>query len=68
MENEVNKGSYEQEGPMASDRRRSTIGFDRRKQLYHLAEEVAGWIVDKKIDPDELCLFRTMVESLVNVR
>ena len=68
MENEVGNVGYEQEGPMTSDRRRSNIGFSRRKQLYHLAEEVAGWIVDKKIDPDELCLFRNMVESFVHVK
>ena len=68
MEDEVDNVGYEQEGPMTSDRRRPNIGFSRRKQLSHLAEKAADWIVENGIMPNELCIFRTMVESLVNVR
>ena len=50
------------------DNQGSNINFARRKQLYHLAEKAADWIVANGINQDELCLFRNMVESLVNVR
>jgi hypothetical protein len=47
---------------------RKSIGVDRRKELLHLAEQGADWIVAHNIASHELCLFRQFVEALVDTR
>lgn len=38
---------------------------ERRKELVRITEQAADWIVQRNVKPNELCLFRRMVEQLV---
>lgn len=45
-----------------------TISFDRRKELVHLAEEAANWIVAHNVKQHELCMFKSAVGMIVDSR
>lgn len=57
----------ENSGPTAFMRGSKRIGYDRRKEILDLAAVAADWIVEKRIKPHELRLFRLFVEGIVNV-